>query len=308
MKKMRLHIFIATGVFLVMIILGSFLDLQINQAIFSKDNGFGITVAALSMVVGYGVLSAMGGTFLYHGLKLTNVVWQKIIFIAASVGVLGLTVFFCARKEFFGINGWNIPSLVWLGYLLATPIMGACMFGGYIVAKKANNPKLWILVAIAAVFAALALLLGTTAVKGIFNRPRYRIIVSEHPNLFYNWWERCTNSNDLIKQYGVTSEEFKSFPSGHTAVSAISMLGVLLLPLALNKEIKHQVIYFYCGLVYTLFIAFTRIWVGAHFLSDVGMGGLITVLCIYAFYEVALHNEKYYQLPSSEEAVEPVKE
>ena len=300
MKKMRLHIFVAMGIFLVMIIVGSFLDLQIDQAIFSKNNGFGITVAALSMVVGYGVLAAMGGVFLYHGLKIAKATWQKVLFIVASVLVLGLTVFFCARKEFFGVNGWDIPNLLWLGYVLATPLMGASMFGGYYLASKANNPRLWLLILVAAAFAALALLLGTTAVKGIFNRPRYRILVSEHPNLFYNWWERCTNSKDLMEQYNVGTEEFKSFPSGHAAVSALTMFGVVIFPFVSGKELKNQVIYFYIGLAYTLFVAFTRLLVGAHYLSDVGMGALITTLCLYGFYEIALHYPHLYELPSNE--------
>ena len=304
MKKMRLHLFIAMGIFVAMIIVGSFLDLQINQALFSKDNGFGITMAALSMVVGYAVLAAMGGVFLFHGLKFTNVIWQKIIFIGASIAVLALTVLLCARKEFFGVNGWNIPNLVWLGYILAAPLMGVSMFGGYLIAKKVNNPHLWILVAFAAAFAALALLLGTTAVKSIFNRPRYRIVVSEHPNLFYPWWERCTNAGELMKQYNVGSEEFKSFPSGHAAVSALTMFAVVLFPLATGKELKNQTLYFYIGLAYTLLVAFTRMLVGAHYLSDVGMGALVTVLCLYGFNEVALHNQKLYQLPSKEEVKE----
>lgn len=303
MKKMRLHIFIAMGVFVAMIIIGSFLDLKINQAIFSKDNGFGITVAALSMVVGYGVLSAMGGVFLHHGLTFAKATWQKVLFVIASAMVLVLTVVFCARKEFFGINGWNIPNLVWLGYLLSTPIMGACMYGGYYLANKANNPRLWILILVGAAFAALALLLGTTAVKSIFNRPRFRVVVSDQPNLFYNWWERCTNSKDIIAQYAakgvtITSEEFKSFPSGHVSVSTIAVLGVVLFPFVTGKECKYQVLAFYIALAYALFIAFTRMLVGAHFLSDVGMGGLITMLCIYGFYEVIIHNPKIYENPS----------
>lgn len=304
MKKMRLHIYVAMAVFVVMIIVGSFLDLQINKAIFSANNGFGITVAALSMMVGYGILSAMGGMFLYHGLKITKVTWQKVLFILVSVVILALTVVLCARKEFFGINGWNIRSLVWLGYLLSTPIMGACMFGGYLIAKKVNNPRLWILVAIGAAFVALALLLGTTAVKSIFNRPRYRLVVNEHPNLFYNWWERCTNSKDLISQYGYGAEEFKSFPSGHVSVSTLTIFGATLIPFVYGKEIKHQVLYFYIGLAYALFVAFTRMWVGAHFLSDVGMGGLITTICAYACYEVVIHNPKLYENPSLEEVKE----
>ena len=88
MKKMRLHLYIVIGVFLTLIILGSFFDLQINQAIFSQNNGFGIAVAGLSLIVGYGVISMMGGVVAYHALKITKVTWQKILFM-----LLGLVYF-----------------------------------------------------------------------------------------------------------------------------------------------------------------------------------------------------------------------
>ena len=78
------------------------------------------------------------------------------------------------------------------------------------------------------------------------------------------------------------------------------MFGVVLYPFVAGKELKNQVIYFYIGLAYTLFVAFTRLLVGAHYLSDVGMGALITTLCLYGFYEIALHYPQLYEIPSNE--------
>jgi membrane-associated phospholipid phosphatase len=95
--------------------------------------------------------------------------------------------------------------------------------------------------------------------------------------------------------HNLSKEEFKSFPSGHTSVCALTMFGVVLLPFIMGKELKHQVVYFYCALAYTVFVAFTRLLVGAHYLSDVGMGGLITLICLYIFYEIILHNPKLYE-------------
>lgn len=311
MKKMRLHIYIAMAVFVIMIIIGSFLDLQINQALFSNRNGFGITVAALSMNVGYAVIAFMGGVTLFHGLKIAKVTWQKVMFIILSLGYLGISIYFDA-KEFFGSNGWYILDIKWVGYFIATPIMGAAMAGGYFVGRKANNPRLWLLMLVGVAFIGFSLIIGTTVVKSIFHRPRYRLAVYGEISPFFAWWERCGNYEDLMAKVAdkynlsleVAKEEFKSFPSGHTSVCSLGMLFVIMLPFITGKELKHQIIYFYVALAYALFVAFTRMLVGAHYLSDVGMGGLITTVCLYGYYEVILHEPRIYQEPVKEEAQE----
>ena len=302
------------AVFVVMFIIGSFLDLQINTALFSQNNGFGLTVAALSMNVGYAVIAFMGGVVLYHALKLAQVTWQKVLFILLALAFYGVSVYFDAG-EFFGSNGWNIPSIKWVGYLIAAPIMGLATFGGYLVGKKANNPRLWLLMVVGAAFIGLSLIIGTTVVKNIFHRPRYRMAVYGGVSPFFAWWERCGNYKDLMQgvstkfniSLDVAKEEFKSFPSGHTSVCALGMFFVVMFPFVTGKEMKNQVLYFYLALAYALFVAFTRMLVGAHYLSDVGMGGLITVLCLYGFYEIILHNPKHLLFEESP-VEEPVQE
>ena len=303
MLKMRLHLYIAMGVFLVMFIVGSFLDLQIAQDIFSDKNGFGLTVAALSMNLGYAVIAAMGGIVLYHGVKLAKLTWQKVIFIIGSFFFLGAAIYFDA-KEFFGPNGWTDVAPEYMGYLIATPLMGGAMYLGYLVGKKANNPQLWILMVVGAFFIGLSLIIGTTVVKNIFHRPRYRIAVADGCCDFYPWWERCHDYKSIMNFFEIGKEEFKSFPSGHTSVCALTMFGVILYPFVTGKELKHQVLYFYIGMAYTLFVAFTRMLVGAHYLSDVGMGGLISLICTYIYYEIIIHKPILYKKEENEEAVQ----
>ena len=98
-----------------------------------------------------------------------------------------------------------------------------------------------------------------------------------------------------MEMHSLTKEEFKSFPSGHTSVCAMTMFGVVLFPFITGKELKRQVLYFYIAMAYTLFVAFTRLLVGAHYLSDVGMGGLITLVCLYLYYEIILHYPRLYE-------------
>lgn len=300
MMKMRLHIYIAMGVFLALFILGSFVDLELNRALFSKDNGFGLSVAALSMNLGYAVIAFMGGVIIYHAHKLNKVSWQRICFLIGGLTYLGVAIHFDAG-EFFGENGWYGVVPEWVGYFIATPIMASATVGGYFVARQANNPRLWILMVVGAFFIGLSLIIGTTVVKNIFHRPRYRLAVYEGYVGFYPWWERCKNYKDIMALSGLSKEEFKSFPSGHTSVCALTMFFVVLYPFVSGKELKYQPVYFYLALIYTLFVAFTRLLVGAHYLTDIAMGGLITLVCLYIYYEIILHKTEIYQAPQVEE-------
>lgn len=295
-KKMRIHIYVAMAIFLGLFIAGSFVDLSVSEKIFIPDHGFGIAVAALSMNVGYAVMAIMGGIVFYHALKLTNITWQRIVIGLFALALFGASVYFDG-KEFFGENGWFGVVPEWVGHFIALPIMGGCSVLGYFLGKKANNPRLLFLMIVGAAFIGLSLIIGTTVVKSIFHRPRYRVLVHDGYVGFHSWWERCTNYQEIMDATGILKEEFKSFPSGHTSVCALPMLFVVILPFILGKEVKLQILYFYLALLYALFVANTRVVVGAHFMSDVGMGGLLTTTCLYIYYEIILHKPEIYQLP-----------
>ena len=62
MKK-RFHLLIVIGVLLIGFIVGSFLDLKIDQAIFDKNNGFGLFMASFGVYPCYAGLAFIGGGF-----------------------------------------------------------------------------------------------------------------------------------------------------------------------------------------------------------------------------------------------------
>ncbi len=86
---------------------------------------------------------------------------------------------------------------------------------------------------------------------------------------------------------GVSSDEFRSFPSGHTACAACAMLIGLLPTLRKGKE-KRTRLLFILGCLWAAAVAVSRIWMGAHFLTDVTMAWLIALgmcaLCVHLFY------------------------
>ena len=69
MKKMRLHIYIVIAIFVIGFIVGSFLDYQINSAIFSNKNVFGLILSVIGTIPGYGMFGVLGGGCLAIALK-----------------------------------------------------------------------------------------------------------------------------------------------------------------------------------------------------------------------------------------------
>ena len=300
MKKLRVHIYAMLGLFLLTFILGSFFDLSISQALFNRNDGFGLTVSVIGTIPGYGCFAVLAGIIVIYLLESDFKKYIKILGFIAAVAFFGLGIFFAGR-EFFGPNGFTNAKLNWLGYLIAAVVMSGLAYLGYRLGKGSENKKLWILILVMALAYFFALIPGVTALKAIFHRPRFRTITLEGATdiVFHNWWERCKNYQQLINEWNslhpeqlITSEEFKSFPSGHAGASAIFILSVGFLPLLKEKYAKLQVPLLYVGLMWVLLVCYARIRVGAHFLSDVSMGALLTLIFFLIANEVMIRINK----------------
>lgn len=83
---------------------------------------------------------------------------------------------------------------------------------------------------------------------------------------------------------GTAAEEFKSFPSGHTA-NAATMLLLGLIPLLQPKLKKYKNWLLAFGFTWAAVVAFTRIIMGAHYLTDTVVGFTVSIVCIYLICE-----------------------
>lgn len=279
MKNIWTHIYIASAVFVALFVVGSFYDYQINEVLFHSKDTFGLVVSTLGTIPGYGIAAFIGGGAFFLGLKRDYKLIYKILLFALAVAAFGISVFFSGR-EFFGPNGFDYLGInEWWGLLIVLPVDVAIAYLGYYLSSKSNNSKLWIIYVVAAI-TMLSLVAGTTLLKAIFHRPRYRsIFLFEGEGLyFHQWYEPCSNYKDLMKQFELISEEFKSFPSGHASTCAVFMMSAPLIVHLDNKFKKMEIPLFYAGFAWTLLISFGRMYVGAHFLSDVAFGSILSIV------------------------------
>ena len=300
MKKMRIPLLIALAVAIIGIIFGSFFDFQISSAIANPRSIFGLTVSAICPTLGFAAVAAMGGGFVAIIVKGKNHIALKILFGVLAAACLGVSIFYPAG-EYFGENGFYWVADKWVGYLIVIVPECAAMVGGYFLFKDYENDKMWIIFCVVVALLLIALLAVIPIIKDNMHRPRYRLVSTSPDVDFYNWWEPCKDYKGLIKTFGLSKEDFKSFPSGHTAETSILLVGATLFPMASKKLQKYQLPVFIGSCALVLLVALARIMAAAHFLSDVSMGATIVLLLTFITNEV-LANIKALQLKEEEPA------
>ena len=298
MKKMRIPLLIAWAVAAIGIVFGSFFDFQISSAIASSANGFALFVSAVGPTFGFAGVALMGGGFVALAIKGKYHIALKVLFYVLAAACLGVAIYYPAG-EYFGVNGFyemGVPE--WAGYLVVILPESAAMVGGYFLFKDCQNKNMWIVFSIIVVLLLVALLGIIPALKDTMHRPRYRLL-SRTDITFHNWWEPCNDYKELREAYNAHKDDFKSYPSGHTAEASILLVMSIFFPLANKKFEKYQLAMFLgsCGL--TLLVAFARILAAAHFLSDVSFGA-ITILTLLLIANEVIMRIKPLQLKEEE--------
>ena len=277
-KKRNLVLFILIGFFLCLFIVGSFFDYQINHALFHDKDTFGLVISVLGTIPGYAMFSFIGGGALAYAKNKEYKTWIRIIFLISGIICYGSSVFFSGR-EFFGLNGFTNATSDLVGYAMMVPVMAGVVFLGFRLTSKSENKNLWIIYLVLLVALIIALVPGTSLLKVIFHRPRFRSVMGAEVE-YYQWYQPCSNYKEMMEIYNLPKEEFKSFPSGHASSSIAFPLFVLFLPLIDKKYDKLVLPLFIAGLTWSFLVMFCRMLVGAHYLSDVSMGALITTVCL----------------------------
>lgn len=286
MKTMRIPLLIVLGVCVIGIVLGSFFDLNISSSIASADSVLGLLISAIGPTIGFASVAAMGGGFIRFALKGDYKIWQKILFILLALACFGVSIYYPAR-EYFGVNGFYGAAPEWVGYLIVLLPETAAVVFGYFFFKDCENKNIWIVFVIIIVLLTVGLAGIISVLKDMIHRPRFRLIEAVGAE-YHNWWEPCTNYKELVELYGTSSDNFKSYPSGHTAEASILLVTTLFLPLAGEKFKKYQRPLFIISCCLIAVVAFARILAAAHFLSDVATGATIIVALLVIANEIVI--------------------
>ena len=155
-------------------------------------------------------------------------------------------------------------------------------------------------------------------------RMRYRAMnstVGQAMGGFDNFtrWYVMTGNNDVFDSKALFgySDGFKSFPSGHTCAAGMVYAFIMLIDVLDIKKTWQKACIWGGTVVATMLVAISRIVVGAHFFSDVLMGGTLAFVSMIIAREIfifkgahlkAVFGKGYLGGDDSDEACEPVEE
>ena len=287
------------------IIVGSFLDYDISSVLFKpgQEGFFGISGSILAQAPTFIGVTVAGALLLaasrYKLLEQKkNIKYGLIIFgvIGIAIGTF-LSFYYALKLKNFTSIGSSTKFYVLLGVsiLIAFAINGLLVFfilknGSKLQFKKA------VMVGILIMLIVAVEVIFYHVFKYLVSRPRPRYIFAQTEPLRYfeNWWH-------LNPLKGLTDDEFTSCPSGHCAnAMALPFILVALTYLKPDMKFNYRLLAFAIGFVWTLIWAFSRIFAGAHFLSDLGMGMLVTyisgiVLWNYFVYKLKINKQEEIQ-------------
>lgn len=262
----------AIAVAAALIALGSFVDYPLSSALYDASNPFAVLFAA------YGAIPAplgcvAAGTLFVCGRSRS----KKIPGILQGAGGLLLLA-----------AGVVLVCLLPTVYLPVSPVVpaaaGLVLSAGTVLLTrrlaKGADRALITRVALAILLVILCELLVVNLIKVFWGRPRMRLVAS-HPEVrFFPWWRRGTALKKLLLAAGVAADEFKSFPSAHTA-NAATMLLLGLAPCLAPRLQRYRKALLAFGFGWTAVVALSRIMLGAHYLTDTAVGFLIGFLSVY---------------------------
>ena len=273
------------AVLVVLLIVGTFADYQIAQAVYAPGNPLVIFVSTLGLFpmcypacLLLGVLAQRS----YEGQKpqLLRIAGAVLcVALALLLGALITRAVLSTLEGFGGIYGYEPDQSVRLG--IGAVVGGILCVLGF-RAGKANDAKdlardvLLVIVVLVVSFALVEI------VKNYMTRPRPRLLFAGYEGIeFCPWYQKYSGAADFMAAYGIEKDAFKSFPSGHSLQAASLLAAFWGLSLVYPRLREKLGLVLVIGIIFALAVMSCRMILGAHFLSDVSAGTLVSVIAYF---------------------------
>lgn len=268
--------------------IGTFFDHPIAAAIFSGGNIPALIISSLGIYVFCGAFSFYFGAALSQSMKIAND-FKRTIYCSFIIffGVIVMTVAGGSLLDINNLGGIfpeirrTIPQMIIVFLFVFFPIAVL----GFILGKRNNDPTLGRRIVLILNCMAVMFIIYEIIKTGL-PRPRFRLIQEHIDGVdFHAWYDPIKNKDELIETFGIYSDNFKSFPSGHTANAILSIAilpGLAAVVPALRNKKK---VLFVAGFVFGFLVLASRMVLGAHFLSDVSCGGFIASVMSAVYYK-----------------------
>lgn len=246
------------------LLVGSFFDYQISSALFNSSSLFGRFIEAAGELP-FELTASIAGVMLVRAVRPDSrgSKWLAVLGILVNVGLAGYEIIGSLR-----VGGKLIAVQLVLTFVLV--IVANLIVYRLTRTTEPDELTRWALMVLA-VWIAQAIILNAI-VKPLWSRPRMRVIEVTPGLNFQPWWVIGNPDKWAYIAAGVIKDGFKSFASGHTAHAAIGLMLAGLPTAAFKEKPSRRRVVFWTAAVVAALVAFGRIVIGAHFLSDVSCG------------------------------------
>ena len=263
------HARILLAVLILLMIAGSIWDLPISRALYpGRESSLGQFFAAFGEQPAFLAISCAGVLLLLRRRSI-NPGWNTLLaFCGGAMILFGIVMNVHEATD-------NVAQLpLWVAALVTVFTTIVCSVLLAMVSREAST-KTVLRFILTVTFVAIVTALLINIIKIPWGRVRMRLIVQAgNESYFTPWWQAGGTLKRQLLAEGVDKSEFRSFPSGHTACAACAML-MILLPTLSKRLQKRTTLCFLLGCAWTLAVAFSRIRMGAHFLTDVTAAALV---------------------------------
>lgn len=281
MKKLNyISISVAVATLIMLTVCGSIWDFEIANTIYigqtPSENVFGILFSYIGIIPTFVGWSFLGASILGLSKKQVENTIERRWLTALAILLFAISFFyFCTTLYVSNANVFKVHFAI--AYPLGSVILLVTAHLGYKLSQKSEDSELLkkVLFLVAVSFVTLLIISIT---KELMCRPRFRfVLLTENIDYFKNWWESGREMKASLG-VGIESDEFSSLPSGHSAYSmfAIFMFPALADYISALKRFRTHL--FALGFIWWATTALSRLTIGAHYLSDVTIAGLVTIL------------------------------
>ena len=278
-KRSHVSISVAVVLLVALTACGSIWDLKIANVTYisqmPSENIFGIIFSYIGIIPTFVGWSFLGASILYLSRKQIASATKRRCLMAFAILLFVLSFFyFCNSLYLSNANAFKVHFVV--AYSIGIAVICAAAYLGYKLSKKSDDAELLKKTLFLAAVSLLTLLI-ISVTKKLMCRPRFRFVLStDNVEYFKSWWQSGRAVRESLGT-DVVTDEFASLPSGH---SAYSMFAIFLFPALsdyVHKLKKFKIYLFVLGFVWWALTAFSRMTVGAHYLTDVTIAGLVTI-------------------------------
>lgn len=269
--KNEIYFFYITAI--AALIAAAFCDLQLDVLLNNTENIVAVWFKNTGEIPGR-LICPFAGTVLFYTYK------DKFQQLAGAIITLGGSAYFgyYIGKYFFMDEHRMLFSIIYgLGFGIT------CLIIGKFIAVPDKHRDMLRQIAILSIIIMFVQITAVEGMKYLWGRVRFRDLLAAGSYDAFTPWYKINGINGN-----------KSFPSGHTAGAGMSYL-MMAFPYLSKKWENKKTLCFVIPLVYTSVVAFTRLVMGAHYLSDVAMGGIVSftvVIIAFTLYEKKFLNKQ----------------